>query len=80
MNRDARIGMTLFSVYLVLYGGFVLVNAFAADWMEAKPIAGVNLAVLSGFGLIIAALVLALVYGLLCRTGSEQQSDEEVDG
>ena len=29
--------------------------------------AGVNLAVVYGFGLIVAALVLALVYMLLCR-------------
>ena len=32
------------------------------------PAAGVNVAVLWGFGLIAAAFVLALVYGWLCRT------------
>jgi uncharacterized membrane protein (DUF485 family) len=62
-NRNARIGMRLFIVYLLFYSAFVLTNAFAPDAMEATPIAGVNLAVLSGFGLILLALVLALIYG-----------------
>lgn len=66
MNRNARIGIWLFGVYLLLYGGFVLVNTFSPHTMELMPIEGVNLAILSGFGLIIAALVLALIYGLKC--------------
>jgi len=66
-TRNSRIGLVLFAVYLLLYGGFVYLNAFAADVMETTPIAGVNLAILYGFGLIVAALVLALIYGLLCK-------------
>ncbi len=64
-TRNARIGFVLFLVYLMLYGGFVFLNAFAAESMEATPLAGVNLAILYGFGLIVAAFVLALVYGWL---------------
>jgi uncharacterized membrane protein (DUF485 family) len=59
--------MVLFGVYLLLYGGFVLINAFSPSTMELTPIAGVNLAILYGFGLIFAALLLALLYGWLCR-------------
>jgi uncharacterized membrane protein (DUF485 family) len=65
-TRNARIGFVLFLVYLLLYGGFVFLSAFAPDVMELTPIAGVNLAILYGFGLIVAALILALIYGLLC--------------
>jgi uncharacterized membrane protein (DUF485 family) len=68
LSRNARIGLVLFFVYLVLYGGFVLVSAFAPAVMETTLLAGVNLAILYGFGLILAAFVLALVYGWLCRT------------
>ncbi len=71
-TRNARIGIVLFAVYLLLYGGFVFLNAFAADLMETTPIAGVNLAILYGFGLIIAALVLALLYGVLCKPTDEE--------
>lgn len=73
-SSNARLGVRLFFVYLLLYGGFVLINAFAPSQMEATPIAGLNLAILYGFGLIIGALVLSLVYGALCT--SEDASDE----
>ena len=71
-KRNARIGLVLFIVYLLLYGGFVFLNAFAPDVMEMIPIAGVNLAILYGFGLIIAAIVLALLYGFLCKPTDDE--------
>ncbi len=66
--RNSRIGLRLFSIYALCYLGFVLVNAFATDWVEWVPFAGLNLAILWGFGLIALALVLALVYGFLCNS------------
>jgi len=75
-QQNARIGMALFGVYLLLYGGFVLLNAFAPQLMEITPIAGVNLAILYGFGLIIAALLLAMLYGFLCKSTDESSAKE----
>ncbi|MGD9854422.1 MAG: DUF485 domain-containing protein [Planctomycetaceae bacterium] len=66
MTRNARMGLVLFFVYLLLYGGFVGLNTFAPEMMQTTPVAGINLAILYGFGLILAALVMALLYGLLC--------------
>lgn len=66
LPRNERIGFTLFGIYLLLYGGFVFLSAFAPETMERTPITGVNLAILYGFGLIIAAFVMALLYGVLC--------------
>ena len=60
---------TLFLLYVLLYSGFVLLNTFAPDTMERTPIAGVNLAISYGFGLILAAFVLSLVYGLFSPAG-----------
>jgi uncharacterized membrane protein (DUF485 family) len=65
----SRLGFALFAVYLLLYGGFVLLNAFSPSAMDATPWAGINLAVLYGLGLILAAVVLALVYGLFTNDG-----------
>jgi len=65
-TRNSRIGRILFLLYLLLYGGFVLLNTFSPTTMEATPIEGINVAIIYGFGLIIAAFVLALLYGLLC--------------
>ena len=64
---NTRLGLFLFLVYLILYTGFVLINAFVADKMETIVLAGLNLAIVYGFGLIVFALVLALIYGLMCR-------------
>ena len=66
-SKNARLGLQLFCVYLLLYGGFVLINTFAPEMMESTPIEGINLAIIYGFGLIVAALVLALLYGALCK-------------
>ena len=70
--RNAKHGLILFAVYLVIYGSFVFINAFAPELME-RSIGGVTLAIYSGFGLIIAAFVLALIYGWLCRLPSERE-------
>jgi uncharacterized membrane protein (DUF485 family) len=72
-RRNARIGLVLFAVYLTLYTAFVLLNAFRPDVME-ETAAGVNLAVLSGFGLIAGAFVIALAYGWLCRGEREDET------
>ena len=74
-NRNARIGLILFVVYLAFYGGFVLLAAFSPATMARLPWAGVNLAIWYGFGLIAAALVLALIYGYLCRVEVADTND-----
>lgn len=76
-SRNVRTGLTLFAVYLLLYGGFVLLNTFSPETMESTRVADVNLAVLSGFGLIVAAFVMALLYGYLCRDKNDGESNRE---
>lgn len=76
-SRIARVGLILFAVYLALYGGFVFLNAFVPEAMEVLPFMGVNLAIWYGFGLIIAALLLALLYGWLCRPTTKDSNKGE---
>jgi uncharacterized membrane protein (DUF485 family) len=64
---NARLGLVLFAAYLAVYAAYVLVNAFRPAVMDQVPFAGVNLAVWSGLGLIIGAVILAVVYAALCR-------------
>ena len=75
-GRNARIGLVLFGVYAVCYAAFVLTNAFAAEWMDAVPLAGLNLAVLWGFALIVLALVLALIYGVAAGHGEGDEAED----
>ncbi len=65
---NTTLGLKLFVVYTLFYLGFVLISAFAADLMETVAFAGLNLAIVYGFGLIVSAFVLALVYGVMCRS------------
>lgn len=70
-SQNARLGLILFVIYTLFYCGFVFLNAFAADSMEWLPFAGINLAIWYGFGLIILAFVMSIVYGLMCRESKE---------
>ena len=77
-SSNARLGLKLFMVYLALYLGFVLISAFAPEVMERTPIAGINLAILYGFGLIIGALALSLIYGFMCNDDDGSADQPEV--
>lgn len=72
-SRNSRIGLAFFAFYLLLYGGFVFINTFSPETMAATPIAGINVDILYGFGLIIVAFVLALLYGFLCGPTEDEQ-------
>lgn len=63
MKSIDRVGLGLFALYLVCYAGFVLLAAFRVDLMAVAPWRGINLATLSGLGLIALAFLLSLVYG-----------------
>jgi len=70
--RNTRVGLWLFLVYVLLYGGFMGLTAFSPKTMTLQPFGGANLAMLYGFGLIVAALVLALIYMWVCRAPAKK--------
>lgn len=61
-----RLGIWMFFVYGLIYAGFVVINLTNPLLMERVVLLGLNLAVVYGFGLIVLALVLALVYNHIC--------------
>lgn len=65
--RAARYGIWLCLVYVLLYGGFIATAIFRHDLMARPVVAGVNFAIVYGIVLIGAALLLALVYMMMCR-------------
>ena len=64
---NTRLGVILFFVYVTFYGGYMALSAFRPELMSQPFIGGANLAVVYGFALIIAALLLALLYMRICR-------------
>ena len=63
-SNVSPIGLKLFLLYLTAYGVFVALNAFWPEVMKTPAVAGVNLAIVYGFGLIVGAFVLALIYAV----------------
>ncbi len=55
-RHNTRLGLILFCVYLALYLIFVLLNAFKADVMDTIVLAGLNLAIVYGFALIVVGV------------------------
>ncbi|MBN2207482.1 MAG: DUF485 domain-containing protein, partial [Candidatus Aminicenantes bacterium] len=61
-----RLGVWMFLLYAAIYAGFVAINLARPALMEKTVLFGLNLAVVYGFGLIIFALILALIYSRAC--------------
>lgn len=64
----SRLGLTLFWIYVFLYGGFMALVLVRPDLLSWRPFGGVNLAIAAGLGLIGAAFILAVVY-MIARAG-----------
>lgn len=66
-RHNARLGLVLFAVYLTAYAAFVGISAFA-PWVMDTTVGRLNVAVVYGLALIAGAVLLAVVYAVLCRT------------
>ena len=62
-----RLGLWMFLFYALFYAGFVAINLIAPTAMETLVFAGLNLATIYGFALIIVAFIEALIYDALCH-------------
>ena len=73
--HNSRIGLILFVIYLAIYGAFIALSAFRRDVMASDSLGGVNLAIVYGFGLILGAFLLALLYMFLCKPEPETRPE-----
>lgn len=78
-TRNARTGMMLFVVYVAFYAGFVALSAFSPDQMK-RDVFGVNLAIAYGFGLIVLAFLMALLYMFLTRNNAAAPANGSTHG
>jgi uncharacterized membrane protein (DUF485 family) len=63
----ARLGIWMFAFYTLFYAAFVAINLISPPTMATIVVAGLNLATVFGMGLIVLALVQALIYHVMCR-------------
>jgi uncharacterized membrane protein (DUF485 family) len=75
-SRNARTGLWLFFLYTTIYAGFVGLAAFSPTTMGQPTPLGPNVAIVYGMGLIVGAVLLALVYMALCRRNAQQATKE----
>jgi len=74
----ARLGVIMFCIYTIVYAGFIFINVFEPKLMKID-IGSLNLAIVYGFGLIVFAIVLAVIYNHFCTRAEKSAGmiDEE---
>ncbi len=76
-ERKSKLGLILFFVYSLIYIGFVAINIANPKFMETKIIFNLNLAVVYGFGLIIVAIVMGLIYNHVCTKWENEMNPKD---
>ena len=73
----AKLGLWMFALYAVIYFGFIVINLVEPSFME-RSFLGTNVAIVYGMGLIVLAIILALIYNVLSsRKENELNSSDE---
>ena len=67
-HRKSNIGVVMTILYAIIYGGFVFLSVFYPSLMGLPTFLGLNLAITYGLGLIIIAIILAMIYNQMVRT------------
>ena len=75
-GKKTKLGIWFFILYTIVYAIFVTINVVNYEAMGKIVFGNQNLAVVFGFGLIIFAIVLGLIYNSLC-TGYENKMNKE---
>lgn len=75
-KKKAKLGIYMFVIYTILYAIFVAIGVLNYEAMGEIVLGKQNLAVVYGFGLIILAIVMGLVYNTIC-TGYEKKLNKE---
>ena len=65
-DYKAKLGIYMFLIYVLVYAGFIVINLLLPKAMKIVIFAGLNLASVYGFGLIILAIAMGLLYNFLC--------------
>ena len=76
----SRLGVKMIIIYAIVYIGFILINTLGPELMAVKILFGINLAVIYGFGLILLAIVLGIIYNAKCTKKEDELEGSESAG
>jgi len=74
-----RLGLIMFAIYTPLYLAFMLITVFSPSVMSAN-VGALNVAIVFGFGLIVIAVIQALIYNVICSRRERMDGDVETKG
>jgi len=73
----ARLGIIMFAAYTPVYLAFILISVISPSFMS-KSVGSLNVAIVYGFGIIIVAIIQAVVYNAVCS--NKEKHDHIPDG
>jgi len=86
-RRKSNIGVMMTVLYALVYGGFVFLSVFYPASLGLRTFFGMNLAITYGLGLIVIAVIFAMIYNQMVRiprkpqksgkTSNPDQSEQE---
>jgi uncharacterized membrane protein (DUF485 family) len=71
-----KLGLIMIAIYTVVYFTFIII-AVANPQLMAKDVGGLNLAIAYGFGIIILAIIQALIYNFACSRSEKNNGDTQ---
>lgn len=75
-KKKTKLGVRLFIVYSLVYAGFITIGVANYELMGKIVFRGQNLAVIYGFGLIVLAVVMGLIYNSVCTRYENKMNKE----
>jgi uncharacterized membrane protein (DUF485 family) len=76
-KRKTRLGIWMFILYTLVYGAFVAIGVTNYEAMSILVFGDLNLAVTYGFGLIVLAIILGLIYNWRCTKIENEMNKKE---
>ncbi|MCO5240048.1 MAG: DUF485 domain-containing protein [Chitinophagaceae bacterium] len=76
-EKKAKLGIKFFFFYLTVYAGFVAIGVLNYELLAIEVFKGINLAVIYGFGLIVLAVLLGVLYNALCNRYEAGTNEKE---
>lgn len=73
-EKKAKLGIQFFFIYLFLYAGFVAIGVLNYELLAYEIFRGLNLAIFYGFGLILFAVLLGMLYNFLCSRYEDEMN------
>lgn len=78
-EKKAKLGIQFFFIYFFFYAGFVAIGVLNYELLAYEVFKGLNLAIFYGFGLIVFAVLLGILYNFLCSRYEDEMNGVEVN-